>query len=270
MPCIFCNSEVNGFSSTEHIVPESLGNTKNFLPKGIVCDVCNSYFAIKIENPVLSTSFFSELRARNEIPTKKGNFHIEPVWFHHKLIPGEEIDAQLHRHKKFVPIISIPQPFASLIFTSKGEDFLITSKATDIPPDDDRLVARLLGKIAIEALAQLLLQQGQSMELLVSDERLSPIKNFVRFDKSNGAWPYIFRKIYEERKKFYYNTDSETPVDVLYQYGHFFIEDEMFIIVILKGYEFALNMGYPSIEKYKNWVNQNKGQSLLYQGNVIE
>ncbi len=270
MPCIFCSSDANSFSSIEHIIPESLGNTKNFLPKGVVCDVCNSYFSIKIENPVLSNPFFKELRARNEIPTKKGNFHTEPVWFHHKLIPGEEINAQLHRHKKSMPLISIPQPFASLIFTSRGEDFLITSRATDLPPGNDRLVSRFLGKIAIEALAQLLLQQGQDLVILIIDERLTPIKNFVRFDKSNDIWPYAVRKIYEEKEKFYYNTDTETPVDVLYQYGHFFIEEDMYIVVILKGYEFALNMGYPSVEKYQNWVMENKGRSLLYQGNVIE
>lgn len=50
MQCIFCHKDSSTSKSIEHIIPESLGNKEHFLPKGYVCDECNHYFAIKIEN----------------------------------------------------------------------------------------------------------------------------------------------------------------------------------------------------------------------------
>lgn len=46
MKCIFCKDSSDNSTSVEHIIPESLGN-KDILPKGIVCDSCNNYFAVK-------------------------------------------------------------------------------------------------------------------------------------------------------------------------------------------------------------------------------
>jgi hypothetical protein len=40
--CIYCLREAGPFTSEEHIVPESLGNYDTVLPKGYVCDTCNS------------------------------------------------------------------------------------------------------------------------------------------------------------------------------------------------------------------------------------
>jgi hypothetical protein len=39
--CLFCLDADGGFSSEEHAIPESLGNTELVLPRGIVCDRCN-------------------------------------------------------------------------------------------------------------------------------------------------------------------------------------------------------------------------------------
>lgn len=58
-------------TSVEHIVPESLGNKRIYLPKGYVCDACNHYFAIKIEKDLLNQPYFISLRSRNEILSKK-------------------------------------------------------------------------------------------------------------------------------------------------------------------------------------------------------
>jgi hypothetical protein len=40
--CLFCLRADSGFSSIEHPIPESLGNTELILPKGVVCDRCNN------------------------------------------------------------------------------------------------------------------------------------------------------------------------------------------------------------------------------------
>ncbi|WP_414849776.1 HNH endonuclease [Kosakonia quasisacchari] len=55
MKCIFCKMESTSSKSVEHIIPESLWNTKNILPAGIVCDKCNNYFSRKVEKPFIST-----------------------------------------------------------------------------------------------------------------------------------------------------------------------------------------------------------------------
>jgi len=40
--CIYCLNDNGTFTSEEHTVPESLGNYDTVLPKGFVCDTCNS------------------------------------------------------------------------------------------------------------------------------------------------------------------------------------------------------------------------------------
>src|SRR5258706_150378 len=72
MNCIFCKEPSDNSKSVEHIIPESLGNVEHVLPKGIVCDDCNNYFAIKIEKELLEMPYFKSLRYRNDIFSKKG------------------------------------------------------------------------------------------------------------------------------------------------------------------------------------------------------
>lgn len=36
--CIFCRRHDGGFTSREHVFPESLGNEEVVLPRGVVCD----------------------------------------------------------------------------------------------------------------------------------------------------------------------------------------------------------------------------------------
>ena len=72
MRCLFCKQNSSDSISVEHIIPESLGNKTAILPKGIVCDKCNNYFARKVEKPFLETSAIKALRFREPIPSKKG------------------------------------------------------------------------------------------------------------------------------------------------------------------------------------------------------
>ena len=72
MDCIFCKNNSSGSVSVEHIIPESLGNSKHVLPQGIVCDKCNNYFARKIEKPILDSEYFTHSRFINYLPNKRG------------------------------------------------------------------------------------------------------------------------------------------------------------------------------------------------------
>lgn len=77
MHCIFCKRDSSTSISIEHIVPESLGNLTHVLPAGVVCDVCNQYFARKIERPLLESPVFRLLRADMSVPNKRGRV---PAW----------------------------------------------------------------------------------------------------------------------------------------------------------------------------------------------
>jgi hypothetical protein len=77
------------------------------------------------------------------------------------------------------------------------------------------------------------------------------------------------RRVYGEEDKFYYDHDLNTPVDVLYNYGHFFINEEMYLSVIIKGYEFTINMGVPDIKRFVHWLLVNKGRSAVHTSNII-
>ncbi len=64
MRCIFCKGDSNQSRSVEHIIPEALGNIEHVLPRGIVCDTCNNYFARKVEGPLLETQWFRHARSK--------------------------------------------------------------------------------------------------------------------------------------------------------------------------------------------------------------
>ena len=267
MDCIFCKIDTTNSKSIEHIIPESLGNKKNFLPKGIVCDKCNNYFATKLENPLLSSGFFKLLRSQNWIESKKGKIPIEDMWLNTDNF-SIEINVKLHRLINGIQVLNIPEQFVPIIMEGTSKIGL-QHYINNIPQFHNRLLSRFLGKIAIEALAQLLLEQKADLSLLNDDIRLSPLRNFVRFNDSNREWPYHVRKLYDENEMFFYKDKPDAPVDVLYEYQHYFVDEEMYLIVIIKGYEFAFNMGGSSIDSYTHWLKENNDECPISKGRII-
>ncbi|HEY5823745.1 MAG TPA: hypothetical protein VIT44_05245 [Cyclobacteriaceae bacterium] len=166
--------------------------------------------------------------------------------------------------------MGIPQPFASLMLHADPKDIIITSKTFDEPLVNDRATARLLGKIGIESLAQEIISQKTHLDLnfLVDDDTLNALRDFVRYN-SDGKWDYYVRRLYNENEIFYYKEDLQRPVDVPYQYGNFMINNELLIVIILKGYEFVLNMNSRSIQSYIRWLLMNDGKSLLFTGKIL-
>lgn len=77
MNCIFCKQETTHEQSSEHIVPESMGNQDHVLPVGAVCHGCNQYFARKIERPLLESPIFRHLRSGMKVRSKRGKI---PQW----------------------------------------------------------------------------------------------------------------------------------------------------------------------------------------------
>ena len=70
--CLFCRQADGGFTSEEHIFPESLGNSEYLLPVGVVCDRCN-HGPLSIVNEALANFLPIEMmRTWHGIPSKTG------------------------------------------------------------------------------------------------------------------------------------------------------------------------------------------------------
>ena len=267
--CIFCRADSGNSQSREHIIPESIGNKKNYLPPGVVCDKCNNYFAVKVEKPLLEEPFFNQLRARNTIPSKKGAIPIETIWFHSHKHKVPQTELHFYKPRKGMPRLIVPDEIGDIMISAKTSEYLITSLRSDIPPEENRLISRLLGKIGVEILAQLSIEQNQDLNKVVIDEGLDRIKKFARFDSPRKPWPYYVQKIYDENEKFYYLQELNEPVDVLYQYKLFYIKSDLYVNVIIKGYEFIMNLIDSNNDSYFGWKIMNPGKSHLYNGHKI-
>jgi hypothetical protein len=71
--CLFCLESHGGFTSVEHPIPESLGNTELVLPKGVACDRCNNGPLAALDQCLAD---FMPLRLRRTtlgLPNKLGN-----------------------------------------------------------------------------------------------------------------------------------------------------------------------------------------------------
>lgn len=71
MRCLFCKESSDDTKGVEHLIPESFGSKKLVLPKGLVCDKCNNYFARKVERPVMSHPSMRNVRGWYQVPNKK-------------------------------------------------------------------------------------------------------------------------------------------------------------------------------------------------------
>lgn len=260
MNCIFCKVSTRDSISVEHIIPESLGNKGKILEKGIVCDNCNNYFAIKIEKPLLGLEYFKCLRARNDIESKKGKIPIENVLFE-----GCNSHSEIRRpHNSTTLDVTINDlSFFNKIKT--GEIKKLTYPVQLTPPLDNYLISRFLAKVAVEVIAQKLCVSKEGLEYLVTETQFDEIREFARYGERHKTWPYNIRRIYEENKIFKSEKDSDKLQDRLFEYDIMVTSvSEYYLILILKGIEYAINIGGPEIIGYQNWLLENENKSPLY------
>lgn len=154
MKCIFCKMESISSKSVEHIIPESLWNTKNILPAGVVCDKCNNYFSRKVERPFISTPGMDLFRFHQIIPNKKGRLPSITG-----AISGSDSPVKIN---KFFDENNV---FISVELSNEQFDFLEKSGESElyIPVEADRPAvketSRFIAKVALEALAQRLMKK---------------------------------------------------------------------------------------------------------------
>jgi len=149
--CIFCKENSENSKSVEHIIPESLGNKNAILPKGLVWDSCNNYFARKIEKELLNTPFYKLLRSRYGIESKKGKIPLDIGY----LSNGNEIGIDFNN------FITSNQGILKVAIPKKS-DFIKTFIEGDIKEiyiplsinlEKSIVVSRFLAKVGIEVIA---------------------------------------------------------------------------------------------------------------------
>ena len=257
MKCIFCKNISDDSKSVEHILPESLGNIEHYLPKGIVCDRCNNYFATKIEKVVLDKPYFKNVRYRNFINTKKGRFVPDKTLFPHK--NGGWVDMCLDE-KGF---IVNPKDTNIIELIKSGDINKVIIPIIDKPEEDDYDISRFLAKVGIEFLTYKIVQDTDWIDEIVSKVELDPIRNFARYGGTK-IWKYHQRRIYSEEDRFIDPMNHPEPYEILHEFDFLYTEEGiMYFVIVIMGIEYAINLAESETEFYQKWLIDNKGISPI-------
>ena len=258
MNCIFCKHISDNSISIEHIIPESLGNKEHTLPQGIVCDRCNKYFAIKIEKPLLELPYFVSVRHRNQIENKKRRVPIEEGI---ALTPFNG-KVQMHNDKKGKAISFEDE--ATVEWLKQNKTFTLIVPVNDQPPSDHFAISKLLGKIAIEAIAKVGIEVEGGLDDVVHNPGLDPIRSYVRYGKGVKYWPYHYRVLYPEGH-FVEDPKTNIPYEVIHEFQLFETSKNIFhLILIIFGIEYCINLCDPSITAYQQWLSDHNNECPLY------
>lgn len=260
MNCIFCKEVSDTSVSVEHIIPESLGNKSHVLESGIVCDKCNNYFSIKIEKEVLELPYFKSLRHRNYILSKKNKLPRENAYINH---PSKSKIEIVQSFGNILEVMVEDKEVFNLISEKKIDKLFIP--ILPLPPTDNIFLSRLIGKIALEALAQRVKQVDDWNKDFIEHEGLDNLRNYVRYGVGN-FWIYNVREVYRE-----IDTIKEEQVDgtlkevqTLHEFDFLYIEKKyLFFACIIMGVEYVVNMAESRLSQYHEWLKANNNISPL-------
>ena len=249
--CIFCKKDSSSSKSVEHIIPESLGNKSLILPKGIVCDSCNNYFARKVEKKVLEKPYFKNIRYRNFITTKRGRLVPDKTLFPHK--DGGWANVWLDE-KGFI-IDSKDQHIFELIKDGKINKLVIP--IIEQPKENDCEVSRFLAKVAIEFLTDRIKNDDDWIEEIVTKVELDPLRNYARYGEGN-FWKYHQRRIYGQDARFLDPVYHPEPYEILHEMDILYTEEMvMYFVVVIMGIEFAINLAQSETDYFMSWLKKN-------------
>lgn len=266
MRCIFCKNDSTNSKSVEHIVPESLGNKNNILPKRVVCDNCNTYFGSKIEKTVLEMPYFKSLRSRLLIENKKGkNSRMQGFTENGESI---EIGYSIDANNTFEVVCKDDKTYNSFINSKELYVPLIPE-----PPQNNVYVSKFLGLIALEALAQRVSSIENWQEDFIENNSLDELRNFVRYGKGYAMWPYHIRRIDGENQVKFYK-ESNKFLEKLNEYDFLILGtsslgnemhqvDNLYFILGIMGIEYTINLTNAGLNGYFTWLSDNNNRSIL-------
>lgn len=270
MQCIFCHKDSSTSKSVEHIIPESLGNKEHFLPKGYVCDECNHYFAIKIENELLSQPYFVSMRFRNEILTKKGKLVRQKMIF-----PGAMKSTDVVMQTTENGIIASFDDDELYEAIKAGKTSKMIAPYIPEPEYPNKIMSRFLAKCAYEYFLYNMGEEKYDLcvqELLCKEsDILKTLREYARYGKGE-YWQYNQRRIYSEGDVVF-NQNEAINYEILHEMKFFtrehkrfpngYVEAEVFFVMAIAGIEYAICLSDPNISEYQKWIEEHNGFSPL-------
>jgi hypothetical protein len=188
MSCIFCGNS-DGLNTSEHIIPESLGNDYLILKPGLVCSNCNNIFS-GFESRVLNNSILGLERCLLGVITKKNkpakSKYNNITWY-----------AEPQHGKN---IISAETNWANVpvLYNYKSGGYKMPFLMHDNSCYD---ISKLLLKIGLEIY----------ITCCKNDEIFSAAINYI-LGKNNIPWPY-FVIIDDITEKYFVSMFKEMPED---------------------------------------------------------
>jgi hypothetical protein len=132
-------------------------------------------------------------------------------------------------------------------------------------------MSRFLAKVAIESLAQTFFPHEGWNKILVEDEELNPLRNYARYGNQTEYWEYHQRRVYNETDLFYNTKVSDEPYEVLHEQNLVYLQKEqLYLVLILYGIEYAINLTNPKINGYLEWLSKNNNRSPIIGENERE
>lgn len=259
MLCIFCAGDSTDSRSVEHIMPESIGSKKRVLPRGVVCDKCNNYFARKVEQPILNHPWMRNIRAWQKIPNKRGTY--QSLVGH---IAGTEIAVNMRRSKSGSLQLDTEnkndQKTLQRVIAENFEQPMIFT-IEDNPPKKE--MSRFLCKMAYETFAELFCKTPQGTVTLIHEPFLNNIRRYARYGDNFKEWPFSQRRIFPHDTLMLHPTKNEW-VHAGFGCGLFMNKRrETLFGFIFYGIEFVINIGGPSIAGYREWLSDHAGISPM-------
>ncbi|MBI1198708.1 MAG: HNH endonuclease [Phenylobacterium sp.] len=260
MRCIFCKAESSASRSIEHILPESIGNSKLLLPKGVVCDKCNNYFAKAVEKPFLEAEAVRQMRFHEGLPSKKGRVPsivglLDP-----------DVPVRLFRDAKDRALsAAVPtEHFGRLAERPEGRLLMPMGGA----PPSGTVLSRFFAKVATESMAARLTYDPRLLEQFIDDPQLDPLRNHARRGQPLD-WSVHVRRIYPA------NARTLGPDGSWGQVMHesdFLVtpRQEIYFAQAIFGIEYTINIGGPDVDGYLEWLDANNQASPLYAPKNLE
>lgn len=257
MHCLFCKKESSASRSQEHIIPESLGNTRYVLPPGVVCDQCNNYFSREVEKPFLESAAVTLLRFHQAIPNKRGRVPaINGI-----LMPGFPVTCWKQPKDSFLAHLALEPDGLKHLLSSDTGRIVLPARGT---PPSDRVVSRFLAKASLEALASRLVKYPEGREYLATEPQLDLLRDHARRGRTPG-WPFSVRRIYDADQ--YWFDERGSILQTVHEFDILQTDTcEYYFVLAIFGLELALNMGGPEIDGYLEWLDRHSGVSPLYWG----
>ncbi|HOJ45599.1 MAG TPA: HNH endonuclease [Bacilli bacterium] len=253
MRCIFCGKDCEKKSAIEHIVPESLDNKTLLLPKGYVCIQCNNYLGREVEAPFINHPLIMTIRSQLNIESKKGSIpssiiNIENV--------GNAILSKRIINGRMSWFLGVDESQINALLQAAQQKKIIYEALNGLPPK--KITNRFACKVAIELLAYNMIDTDE-IKYFANTKEFMPLINYVRYDPRK-IWPVNSRKIWQH----FTFMDNSNKSNLIFRSKSLIIDNHIFyMIFILYGYEFAVNLFTPEISNYKNWLEKNNNISPL-------